>query len=183
MLLHLQGASSVPPNGVLDLPVVRTRLSRASCQVDLVGGYGACVTTHVLGLSNMQTSFLCNLKYDPPRWVLLSHHATAGQGPLILAVVLNQQDIVVLIDHHGGNSHIKSLAPLRASAPSTGVASPHSTLLRLPRSLTIYRLPLATVCIRSAYMRQRRGCHFWMALSIYSAGVRASRDWWGRYVS
>ena len=72
-----------------------------------MGGYGACVTTHVLGLSNMQTSFLCNLKYDPPHWILPGHNATAGQGPLILAVVLNEQNLVVLIDHHGSSSHIK----------------------------------------------------------------------------
>ncbi len=158
MLLHLQGTSSVPPNGVLDLPVVRTRLSRASCQVNLVGGYGACVTTHVLGLSNVQPSFLCNLKYDQPRWVLPSHHATAGQGPLILAVVFNKQNLVVLIDHHGGSSHIKCLAPLRASAPSTGIASPHSTLPWLPRTTTVtYHLsaPLATVATARPYSKRR----------------------------
>ena len=53
MLLHLQWANSVPPNGVLDLPVVRTRLSGALRQVDFMSGYGACVTAHMSGLCDM----------------------------------------------------------------------------------------------------------------------------------
>ena len=79
MLLDLQWASSVPPNGVLDLPVVGTRLSRALRQINLVGGYCACVTPHMSGLCDVKASFLCNLKHGPTRWILPSHHAPAGQ--------------------------------------------------------------------------------------------------------
>ena len=79
MLLHLQWAKSVPPNGVLDFPVIRTRLACALRQVDLVGSYGACVTPHMSGLCDVKASFLCNLKHGPTRWILPSHHAPAGQ--------------------------------------------------------------------------------------------------------
>ena len=78
MLLHLQWANSVPPNGILNFPVVRTRLSSALRQVNLVGSYGACVTAHVPRLRDVQSGFLCNLEHGPTRWVLPSHHAPAG---------------------------------------------------------------------------------------------------------
>ena len=79
MLLHLQWATSVPPNGILDFPAIRTRLSGGLRDVNLVGSYGACVTATMADLCDVQTSFLCNLKFGSARWVFPSHHAPAGQ--------------------------------------------------------------------------------------------------------
>ena len=163
MLLNLQGAHSVPPNGVLDFPVIWTRLPSALRHVNLVGGHCARVATHMLGLVDLQTGFLCNLKYRPPRWILPSHHATAWQSPLILSNMLDKQHVTVLVHYDGGSSHVKSLALLRgAPAPPTRITSTHSSPPSVSRlrhrvamclSREYTHRPLTATCLREESRR------------------------------
>ncbi len=130
MRLNLQWLNYVPPNGVLDFPVVWTGLSIAYRQIDFVGGYSAGVTTHMCWIDDMYAGFLSNLSHGALCRILPSPDATAGQRPVILTVMLHQQNFIILTEHNGGSPCVEGSAPLTWATATSLVTASHRVSLR-----------------------------------------------------